>query len=167
MDLFFHKFRSAIAELVAPLFSFEMKEGAWYEKQDLVELMLHMAVTNSFAEGIANILRCQGRIPTGETLLDYVKTLTCDEMLAEAEAQVDRCVKMLKTKGLRLKDVAARASTILLCHYIVRSFVRQANCSETCTTATCMSMAHSSREMKPRFLYGITATYTGTASSKE
>lgn len=106
MDLFFLKFRSAIAELVAPLFSFEMKDGAWYGKQDLVELELHMAVMNGFAEGVANILRCQGKIPTGETLLDYVKTMTRDEMLADAEAQVERCVKMLKMKGLRLRDVA-------------------------------------------------------------
>jgi len=106
LDLFFLKFRSAIAELVAPLFSFEMKEGAWYGRQDLVELMLHMAVTNGFAEGVANILRCRGRMPTGETLLDYVKSMTCDEMLANAEAQVERCVEMLKGKGLRLKDVA-------------------------------------------------------------
>jgi len=106
LDLFFLKFRSAIAKLVAPLFSFEMKEGAWYGKQDLIELELHMAVTNSFAEGIANILRCQGKMPTGETLLDYVKTMTCSEMLANAEAQIDCCVKQLKMKGLRFKDVA-------------------------------------------------------------
>ena len=71
----------------------EGKEGAWYRKLDLVELGLHMAVMNSFAEGAANILRCQGKVPTGETLLDYVKTMTCDEMLADAKAQVDCCVK--------------------------------------------------------------------------
>jgi len=106
LDLFFLKFRSAVAELVAPLFSFHMKDGAWYGKQDLIELMLHMAVTNSFAEGVAKILRCQGRIPTGETLLDYVKAMSCDEVLADAEAQVERCIKLLKMKGLRLKDVA-------------------------------------------------------------
>ncbi len=106
MDLFFLRFRSAIAKLVAPLFSFRMKEGAWYGKLDLIELGLHMAVMNSFAEGTANILRCQGKVPTGETLLDYVKTMTCDEMLANAEAQIDCCVEQLKMKGLRLKDVA-------------------------------------------------------------
>lgn len=106
MDLFFLRFRSVIAKLVAPLFSFRMKNGAWYGKQDLIELMLHMAVMNGFAEGTANSLRCQGRTPTGETLLDYVKTMTCGEMLADAEAQVDCCVKQLKMKGLRFKDVA-------------------------------------------------------------
>jgi len=106
LDLFFLKFRGAIAELVAPLFGFRMKEGAWYGKQGLIELMLHMAAMNSFAEGVANVLRCQARTPTGETLLDYVKTMTCDEVLADAEAQVERCVEMLKRKGLRLKDVA-------------------------------------------------------------
>jgi len=30
-----------------------MKKGAWYDKRDLVELELHMAVMNSFAEGTA------------------------------------------------------------------------------------------------------------------
>ena len=106
MDLFLLRFRGAVAKLVAPLLSFRMKEGAWYGKQDLIELMLHMAVMNGFAEGTANSLRCQGRTPTGETLLDYVKSMTCDEMLADAEAQVDCCVKQLKMKGLRFKDVA-------------------------------------------------------------
>jgi hypothetical protein len=106
LDVFFLRFRSAVAKLVAPLFSFEMKDGAWYGKQDLVEVMLHMAVMNGFAEGTANSLRCQGKMPTGETLLDYVKTMTCSEMLANAEAQIDCCVKQLKMKGLRFKDVA-------------------------------------------------------------
>lgn len=106
LDIFFPRFRSVVAKLVAPLFSFEMKGGARYGRQDLVELMLHMAVMNSFAEGIANSLRCQGKVPTGETLLDYVKTMTCDEVLANAEDQMDCCVTQLKMKGLRFKDVA-------------------------------------------------------------
>jgi len=106
LDLFFLRFRGVIAKLVAPLFSFKMKDGAWYGKQDLIELELHMAVTNSFAEGTANILRCQGKMPTGETLLDYVKTMTCSEMLTKAEAQIDCCVKQLKMKGLRFKNLA-------------------------------------------------------------
>jgi hypothetical protein len=41
---------------------------------------------NSFAEGTVNSLRREGDVPTGETLLDYVKTMTCDEVLANAEA---------------------------------------------------------------------------------
>jgi hypothetical protein len=106
LDTSFLRFRSVVAKLVAPLFSFEMKGGAWYGRQDLVELMLHMAVMNSFAEGTANTLRSQGRVPTGETLLDYVKTMTCDEVLDDAEAQIDCCVRQLKVKGLRFKDVA-------------------------------------------------------------
>ena len=105
MDLFFLRFRSAIAELVAPLFSFRMKRGAWYDKQDLIELTLHAAVMNSFAEGTANSLRCQGKVPTSETLLDYIKTVTCDEMLANAEAQIERSINQLTLKRVRLKDV--------------------------------------------------------------
>jgi hypothetical protein len=95
LDLFFLRFRSAIAKLVDPLFSFQMKDGAWYRKQDLVELMLHMAVMNGYAEGVANVLRCHGDMPTGETLLGYVKSMTREEMLANAEAQIDCCVKQL------------------------------------------------------------------------
>jgi len=83
-----------------------MKDGAWYDKQDLVELGFHMAVMNSFAEGTANSLRCQGKVPTGETLLDYIKAMTCDEMLANGEAQIESCVSQLRLKGLRFKDVA-------------------------------------------------------------
>ena len=106
MDLFFLKFRSAVAKLVAPLFSFEMKDGAWYRKRDLIELTLHAAVMNSFAEGTANTLRLQGDMPTSETLLDYIKSMTCDEMLVNAEAQIVSCVEQLRMKGLRFKDVA-------------------------------------------------------------
>jgi len=105
LDLFFLRFRTAIAELVAPLFSFRMKDGAWYDKRGLVELTFHAAVMNGFAEGTANSLRRQGKIPTGETLLDYVKTMTFDEMLANAEVQIESCVNQLRLKGLRLKDV--------------------------------------------------------------
>jgi len=106
LDEFLVKFRSAIAELVAPLFSFEMKEGAWYGKQDLIELGLHMAAMNGYAEGTANALRSQSDVPTSETLLAYVKTLTRDEILSNAEGGIGRCVEKLKAKGLRLKDVA-------------------------------------------------------------
>jgi hypothetical protein len=106
LDLFLLRFRSAIAKLVAPLFSFHMKDRAWYEKQDLIELGLHMAAMNSYAEGVANSLRCHGDMPTGETLLDYVKSMTCEEMLGNAEAQVDCCVNQLKVKGLRFKNLA-------------------------------------------------------------
>ena len=105
MDVFFLRFRSAIAELVAPVFSFKMREGAWYGKQNLIELGLHMAVMNSFAEGTANSLRRQGDMPTSETLLGYIRTMTCNEMLANAEAQIERCVKQLRMKGIRLKNV--------------------------------------------------------------
>jgi hypothetical protein len=60
-----------MAELVAPLFSFKMKKGAWYGKQDFVELNLHMAAMNGFAESTANVLRLKGDMPTSETLLAY------------------------------------------------------------------------------------------------
>ena len=105
MDLFFVRFRTAIAELVAPLFSFQMKDRARYDKQDLVELMLHAAVMNSFAEGTANCLRRHGEAPTSETLLDYVKSMTCEEVLANAEAQIECSIKRLRLKGVRLKNV--------------------------------------------------------------
>jgi putative transposase len=106
LDLFFLRFRSAVARLVAPLFSFKMKEGAWYRKRDLIELGLHMAVMNGYAEGVASSLRCHGDTPTGETLLDYVKSVTREEMLVNAEVQIDCCVKQLKMKGLRFKNLA-------------------------------------------------------------
>jgi hypothetical protein len=69
LDEFFVKFRRAMAELVAPFFSFKMKNGAWYGKQDLVELSLHMAAMNGFAKSTANVLRFKGDMPTSETLL--------------------------------------------------------------------------------------------------
>lgn len=106
LDLFFLRFRSAVAKLVAPLFSFEMKDGAWYEKQDLIDLELHMATMNGYAEGVANSLRRNVDMPTGETLLDYVKSMTCEEMLANAEVRIASCVELLKVKGLRFRNLA-------------------------------------------------------------
>ncbi|MGQ9514172.1 MAG: hypothetical protein ACUVTL_03875 [Thermoproteota archaeon] len=35
---------------------------------------------NGYAEGMANVLRRKGRMPTSETLLSYVKKLTGDEI---------------------------------------------------------------------------------------
>ena len=106
MDLFFLRFRSAVAKLVAPLFSFRMKDRAWYRKQDLIEVGLHMAVMNGYAEGVANSLRRHVDMPTGETLLGYVKSMTCEEMLANAEVQIASCVELLKVKGVRFKNLA-------------------------------------------------------------
>ena len=106
MDAFFLKFRGAISELVAPIFSFEMKDEAWYEKDDLIDLALHMAAVNWYAEGTANALRSRADMPTGETLLDYVRAMTSDEILANAEARIELSVERLKAKGIRLKDVA-------------------------------------------------------------
>jgi len=79
--------RRRLVLCIIPLTSRE--EGAWYGKRDLIELELHMAVMNGYAEGIANGLRRQGKAPTGETLLGYIKAMTCDEMLANAEAQIE------------------------------------------------------------------------------
>jgi hypothetical protein len=85
LDEFLVKFRGAIAKFVAPLFSFKMKDGAWYAKEDLVELSLHMAAMNGYAEGTANALRRQKDVPTSETLLGCVKGIARDEILANAE----------------------------------------------------------------------------------
>jgi len=106
LDVFFLKFRGALSELVAPLFSFEMKDEAWYEKDDLIDLVLHMATMNGYAEGMANALRSRRDMPTGETLLDYVKAMTSDEILASAEAQIGLCIEKLRAKEIHLKDVA-------------------------------------------------------------
>jgi ABC-type xylose transport system substrate-binding protein len=65
-----------------------------------------MAAMNSYAESTANALRRQQYVPTSETLLVYVKTLTSDKILASADAQAKRCIKALKKKGLSTKDIA-------------------------------------------------------------
>jgi hypothetical protein len=80
LEEFFVKFRIAIAKFVALLFSFKMKDGAWYAKKDFVELGLHMAAMNNYVEGTANALIRRQDVPTSETLLTYVKTLMSDEM---------------------------------------------------------------------------------------
>jgi hypothetical protein len=90
LDEFFVKFRRVLAEFVAPLFSFRMKDGAWYDKQDLIELSLQMAAMNSYAKGTANALRRRQDVSTSETLLEYVKTLMHDEILSNTEVHIAR-----------------------------------------------------------------------------
>lgn len=65
-----------------------------------------MAAMNNYTESKANALRRQQDMPTSENLLAYVKTLMRDEILASADAQVERCIKELKKKGLSIKDIA-------------------------------------------------------------
>lgn len=106
MDTLFLRFRGFVGELVAPLFGFEMKRGSWYRKRDLVELILHTALMNSYAEGVAETLREHKRVPTSETLLDYVKAMTVEEVVEAAEAQIVCCVWALKERGVTLKRSA-------------------------------------------------------------
>lgn len=106
MDVVFLKFRGFVDELVAPLFRFEMKKGAWYAKRDLVDLTLHTALMNSYAEGLAETLREKKHVPTSETLLDYFRAASVKEILEATEAQIDHCVQALKKKGITLKSAA-------------------------------------------------------------
>lgn len=106
MDILFCKFRGFVEGLVAPLFRFEMKRGSWYRKGDLIDLTLHTALMNSYAEGLAETLREHKHVPTSETLLDYFKAATVEDILETAEVQIGRCVQTLKKKGIALKRVA-------------------------------------------------------------
>jgi len=99
LDALFLRFKGLVEEMVAPIFGFEMKNGSWYRKDDLIELTLHTALMNSYAEGIAEILREHRKMPTSETLLDRVKTITVDEVLEVTEDQMGRCAQRLKEKG--------------------------------------------------------------------
>jgi hypothetical protein len=65
-----------------------------------------MVAMNNYVEGTANALIRRQDVPTSETLLAYIKTLTSYEILANVEAQVERCIKELKKKGLSIKNVA-------------------------------------------------------------
>ena len=106
MDVLFLRFRGFVEELVEPLFRFEMKAGSWYGKGDLVDLALHTALMNSYAEGVAETLRERRRMPTSETLLDYIKTMSVGDVLGAAEAQIVRCVQALREKDITLKRAA-------------------------------------------------------------
>lgn len=106
MDALFLRFRGFVESLVEPLFSFGMREGSWYGKGDLVDLALHTALMNSYAEGVAETLRESRRMPTSETLLDYIKMMSIENVLKVAEAQIGRCVQTLKDKGVALKRAA-------------------------------------------------------------
>lgn len=106
MDALFSKFKSFVQELVSPIFTFEMKKGAMYQKDDLIDLTLSIAIMNCFAEGFAKTLRKNKHAPTSETLLDYLKTANVDSVLQTAKVQIDKCVKAIRKKGIRLNKAA-------------------------------------------------------------
>jgi hypothetical protein len=45
-------------------------------------------------------------MPTSETLLDYIKTMSIENVLEVAEVQISRCVQALRRKGITLKKGA-------------------------------------------------------------
>jgi len=106
LDALFSKFKSFVQELVSPIFVFEMKKGAMYQKDDLIDLTLSIALMNCFAEGFAKTLRKNKHAPTSETLLNYLKTANVDSVLQTAKVQIDKCVKALRKKGIRLNKAA-------------------------------------------------------------
>ena len=110
MDNVFLKFKSFVQELVSPIFTFQMKQFAWYKKADLIDLMLKIALMNCYAEGLANALRKQKtkrkKIPTSETLLDYLKTQKLNDTLEIAKTLITKCITQLAKKRLILTNVA-------------------------------------------------------------
>lgn len=106
MDALFLKFKSFVQELVSPIFTFEKKKGALYQKEDLISLMLNIALMNCYAEGYSKALRKNKHAPTSETLLDYLKTSKADDIVQAAKVQIDRCVATLRKKGIRLDKAA-------------------------------------------------------------
>ena len=86
MDVLFLKFRGFVKDLVELVFRFEVRKGSWYRKGDLINLALHTVLMNSYAEGMAETLREHKHVPTSETLLDYLKAATVEEVLDAAEA---------------------------------------------------------------------------------
>jgi hypothetical protein len=83
-----------------------MKKGALYQKEDLMDLTLNIALMNCYAEGFAKTLREKKHAPTSETLLDYLKTANVDNVLQTAKVQIDKCVKALRKKSIRLDKAA-------------------------------------------------------------
>jgi hypothetical protein len=106
LDALFSKFKSFVQELISPIFTFEMKKSALYQKEDLIDLTLNIALMNCCAEGFAKTLRENKHAPTSETLLDYLKTSKLDDILKTAKVQIDRCIATLKKKGIHLDKAA-------------------------------------------------------------
>ena len=106
LNTVFSKFKSYVKEIVSPVFTFEMKKGALYQKEDLVDLTVNTGLMNCYAEGFAKALRENKHSPTSETLLDYLKLQTVDDILETAKVQIDRCTVTLKKKGIRLNKAA-------------------------------------------------------------
>src|SRR5665647_946700 len=102
-------------ELVSPIFTFEMKQFAWYQKADLIDIMLRIALMNCYAEGYTKALRKDKKkknkkerksVPTSETLLNYLKTQNINDILEIAKTQIAQCTELLVKKGITLNNVA-------------------------------------------------------------
>jgi hypothetical protein len=115
LDAVFLKFKSFVQELVSPIFTFEMKQFAWYKKADLIDLALRIALMNCYAEGYTKALRKEKKkknkkerksTPTSETFLDYLKTQNINDILEIAKTQIAQCTELLVKKGVTLNNLA-------------------------------------------------------------
>jgi hypothetical protein len=115
LDAVFLKFKRFVQELVSPIFTFEMKQFAWYKKADLIDLALRIALMNCYAEGYTKALRKEKKkknkkerksTPTSETFLDYLKTQNINDILEIAKTQIAQCTELLVKKGVTLNNLA-------------------------------------------------------------
>lgn len=87
-----------------------MKRFAGYQKADLIDLTLKIALMNCYAEGPANALRKQKtkrkNVPASETLLDCLKTQNLNDTLKTAKTLIAKCITLLVGKGLVLTNAA-------------------------------------------------------------
>lgn len=84
------------------LLVYDTKENPMYSKGQHLKLLLAASLVNGFAEGVSQTLN---GVPTGETLLSYIKSQDRKEMQSAFDAITERNVRRLKKERKLCKAV--------------------------------------------------------------
>ncbi len=87
------------------LLCFEVKPNSIYLKTDYISLLVKASILNSYAEGTSNASRRLAKVPTGDTVLSYFKTMDRYELLSASSIVSEEQVRELKRKGLLKQPV--------------------------------------------------------------
>jgi hypothetical protein len=98
-----HGFDPILMRYLPELLCFEVKPNSIYGKMDYISLLVKASILNGYAEGTSSISRkllFLRKIPTGETVLSYFRSIDRYELLSMSSIVLGEQVNELKRMGL-------------------------------------------------------------------
>ncbi len=100
-----HGFDPILMRYLPQLLCFEVKPNSVYPKMDYISLLVKASILNSYAEGTSNVSRKLAKVPTGDTVLSYLKGVDRYELQSVSSIVFEEQVEDLKRKGLLKRPV--------------------------------------------------------------